>query len=552
MAGFRGRSVRGRYGKGRHQNEDEAVRLDYKKDHQENLKEIFVNITKADVPRSKKLGYYNAYVRLCHRVGPFQELVFTKEEMLVCLRQGLFCKLKETRAACLRSLRYFCHDWSTMSALLRLRIDYLIVRSIDICLDNDVERVHAMKLIRKLISIRPDKFPSSLLNPLISIANDGTKVRDKLVKTCLATICELAIYNPKLVAQQGGISAILHNVLEYHQQPRINESLMATILHLLNHPSTRHLIKADVDLEQMLAPFTDFDYRYSLELSDQLGTESEFKYDACKMALATIIKSWPGMIRLCKPDSSGLRSLIGMLYLPNLETRREIMDVLFDIFRLSVPDWTDDFAQAIASIDPSQMTESWKLSNGFVIEEAKCLLPHMTKTRPNLVDNHASLILSAFIKAGLFEALVETITTGSVHLSIRATVLLGKLLYLSGIILPDSVRHYNQCLPSLIEKTTKPDVPASQKIQACMAVNNLASLHAMKQRGLLASSLYLKELLNNHSCAAGKKNYRRYKTSSQYTDKVITSLTFNRMYQRSTTRVGTRFWTQAKFSGDLT
>ena len=52
-------------------------------DHQENLKEIFVNITKADVPRSKKLGYYNAYVRLCHRVGPFQELVFTKEEMLV-------------------------------------------------------------------------------------------------------------------------------------------------------------------------------------------------------------------------------------------------------------------------------------------------------------------------------------------------------------------------------------------------------------------------------------------------------------------------------------
>ena len=33
------------------------------------------------------------------------------------------------------------------------------------------------------------------------------------------------------------------------------------------------------------------------------------------------------------------------------------------------------------SSDPSQMTESWKLSNGFVIEEAKCLLPHMTKTR---------------------------------------------------------------------------------------------------------------------------------------------------------------------------
>lgn len=59
----------------------------------------------------------------------------------------------------------------------------------------------------------------------------------------------LALYNARLVARHGGIGAILHNVLDCHQLPRVNESLMATILSLLNNPKTRSLIKPDVDLE---------------------------------------------------------------------------------------------------------------------------------------------------------------------------------------------------------------------------------------------------------------------------------------------------------------
>ena len=40
---------------------------------------------------------------------------------------------------------------------------------------------------------------------------------------------------------------------------------------------------------------------------------------------------------------------------------------------------------------------------GFVAEEGKALLPHLAKTRPNLVENHMSLLLAAFISAGLLE-----------------------------------------------------------------------------------------------------------------------------------------------------
>ena len=64
-------------------------------------------------------------------------------------------------------------------------------RSLDICQDNDIERIHSLRLIRKILQIAPEKFPTSLLNVMISIANDGPQERDKTVKTCLATICEL-------------------------------------------------------------------------------------------------------------------------------------------------------------------------------------------------------------------------------------------------------------------------------------------------------------------------------------------------------------------------
>ena len=59
----------------------------------------------------------------------------------------------------------------------------------------------------------------------------------------------LAFYNPKLVSKCGGTNAILRNVLDSYQFPRVNESLLAAILYLLNHPHTRDYIQDDIDLE---------------------------------------------------------------------------------------------------------------------------------------------------------------------------------------------------------------------------------------------------------------------------------------------------------------
>ena len=53
-------------------------------------------------------------------------------------------------------------------------------------------------------------------------------------------------------------------------------------------------------------------------------------------------------------------------------------------------------------VDPCTPDASWSLREGFVA--AECLALHKeTSSRPNLVDNHQSLLLSTFIAYGLME-----------------------------------------------------------------------------------------------------------------------------------------------------
>ncbi|XP_013398176.1 rapamycin-insensitive companion of mTOR isoform X2 [Lingula anatina] len=490
---FRGRSYRSRY------EQEESVPLDLDRAPEKNIKDILTSLVlREGVSKGRKLGHLNNLVRLCVKLGANPQWSYSKEEVLTCLRLGLLHEAKEVRAACLRALRYLIHDKETLDAMLKLHIDYLVARSLDICLDNQIERVHALRLIRKMVQISAERFPPSLVSVMLSICNDGAQEHDETQRACLATISELAILNPRLVSDCGGISTILRNVLDCHHLPRVNESLLATVLYLLNHPRTRHYIKTDIDLEQILAPFTDCHFRYGTECSDQSSSdERDKRFEASKMAIATIMRSWPGLIRLCNPDGSGLQSLIGVLYLPKKKIRLGILDILFDVFQLTVPAWTECFVDALLSVDPSEMRDSWKLTEGFVAKEGRAVLQHTSKIRTNLVECHMAVILSALISAGVLEAIVEVITTSERKISVRATILLGELLHLANTLLPYECSEYSHCLPTLISLAASFKVSAKERQQASMAVNCLDRFHAMKKRGPVPCSLYLDQLVQH-------------------------------------------------------
>lgn len=489
--------------RGRNDSGEENVPLDLTREPSENMREILQNVAKQQgVSNMRKLGHLNNFIKLLCNVGHSEEKFgFTYEEIIICLRLALLNEAKEVRAAGLRSLRYLIRDSNILQKVLRLQVDYLISRCIDIQQSNEVERTQALRLVRKMITVNALLFPSSVANSLIAVGNDGPQERDRMVRACIAIICELALENPEIVAKRGGLSTILKNVIDC-QLSRINEALMTTILHLLNHPHTRQYVRSDVELEQILAPYTDFHYRHNPDTAEgQLKEDREARFLASKMSIVASLRSWSGIINLCKSGNSGIQSLIGLLCIPNMEVRRGLLEVMYEIFRLPVPVVTQDFIEALLSVDPSRFQDSWRLSDGFVASEAKIILPHRARSRPDLMDNYLALLLSAFIHSGLLEGLVEVITSSEDSVSVRATILLGELLHMANTILPHSHSHHLHCLPTLMNMAASFDIPQGKRLRASAAVNYLKRFHEKKKRGPKPNSLYL-DLIVRKSLAA--------------------------------------------------
>ncbi|XP_041914644.1 rapamycin-insensitive companion of mTOR isoform X1 [Alosa sapidissima] len=494
---IRGRPIRSIRMRGRNDSGEENVPLDLTRDPADNLREILQNVAKQQgVSNMRKLGHLNNFIKLLFNVGHSEDKFgFTYEEIIICLRLALLNEAKEVRAAGLRALRYLIRDTAILQKVLRLQVDYLIARCIDIQQSNEVERTQALRLVRKMITVNALVFPSSVTNSLIAVGNDGLQERDRMVRACIAIICELALKNPEVVARRGGLSTILKSVIDC-QLSRINEALITTILHLLNHPNTRQYVRPDVELEQILAPYTDFHYRHNPDTSEgQLKEDREARFLASKMSIVASFRSWSGIINLCKSGNSGIQSLIGLLCIPNMEVRRGLLEVMYDIFRLPVPVVTQDFIEALLSVDPSRFQDSWRLSDGFVASEAKMILPHRARSRPDLMDNYLALVLSAFIRSGLLEGLIEVITSSDDSISVRATILLGELLHMANTILPHCHSHHLHCLPALINMAASFDISQEKRLRASAAVNYLKRFHEKKKRGPKPNSLYLDHII---------------------------------------------------------
>jgi rapamycin-insensitive companion of mTOR len=104
-----------------------------------------------------------------------------------------------------------------------------------------------------------------------------------------------------------------------------------------------------------------------------------------------------------------------------------MLEFFYTLLRLPLPEWTDEFSVALLATDPSRVQDAWKLQEGYVAAEGKCLLPHISKFRPNLVLNHMALLIYCLVEARLVQTLVEVIITSDTFISVRSTILLGML-----------------------------------------------------------------------------------------------------------------------------
>ncbi len=109
------------------------------------------------------------------------------------------------------------------------------------------------------------------------------------------------------------------------------DSLLLTILHLLNQKDTRMWLRPSLDLAALLAPFTSSDGALDGE------EDRRVRRRLSRHAIVTMMRTWTGLFIL-QSDPQGLRSLVQMLVQPvSFELRKDVLDTILEVFNTVNP-----------------------------------------------------------------------------------------------------------------------------------------------------------------------------------------------------------------------
>lgn len=438
--------------KNRDENKDDVVKLDFNLEPSLLMQEILSNICQRyGISSVKKLNYLNAFVHLLNKDANWKSpdtFSFTTDEILSCLRIALIQDSVQVRAVGLRALRYVIRNEEDVLLLNRLHFPYLIARSLDLLLKTDNERVlmseriQSLKMMRHILSVAPQHFSAILVRPLISVALRPIEETDRLLKACIAVLCELCILNCAVFVECDGVRALLRNATIIPSS-HIVEAICGALLFILNKPSMRD--SAKVDLCYLISGYTN-----SVVTEKNSFREEERRLTWTNFALLTMLRSCSGIFELCDKSRSGLKSIVLTLYLNKTSIRKAILELLYELINIPQPEFTDDENAALESVELSRYLESFKLSEGFLVAEGKHYLPTLSKNRVNLVEVHTALLLICLLEAGLPDALVEVIVSSEASVSLNAAILLGELLNLIRKLLPIECYVLPPSLPNLV------------------------------------------------------------------------------------------------------
>lgn len=183
------------------------------------------------------------------------------------------------------------------------------------------------------------------------------------------------------------------------------------------------------------------------------------------------------------------------MYLNQLEVRKAILDLFYELFTINQPTWSDEVSVALASIDPSNYQSSWGLMEGFVSAEGKSILPSLRNNVPNICDTHQALLIYCLIENGIIEALIDVIVNSDTFISIRSTILLAKILQVVNTTVPENLCFESVALPNLIYEASKGNP------QALKAISTLQSYQQLLKNRPAPVSLYLDFIIQNgHIC----------------------------------------------------
>ncbi len=277
------------------------------------------------------------------------------------------------------------------------------------CLERDakqnflMERFQALKFISHWVETDPLTVPRVFFQSLVAIATHTAE--DQIKKPVIEILRKGSIFCTSTCAWAGGLNVLIESVIDPGCAD-ISESIVLTLLYLINEPRTRSYLRPYVDLGYLLSIFTEIGGSEK-DMKKEQQSRLEVQLLLGRRAVVTLMKNWSGLIYLTA-DPNGLRSLVQALDQPiRPMVKRVIFDIFFDVFNINM------------SYDEDRTKGSLKIVNS-----------------DNLLNTYMIMVIQAFNLCGIYDVLIKIATSTENVLTEKAQQLLKKFMQLSSILLP--------------------------------------------------------------------------------------------------------------------
>lgn len=309
----------------------------------------------------------------------------------------------------------------------------------------DVEREQALKFVRAFLDVKGGvkEISRAVVRTIVAVAEHGEDRRtnaqgpeqdvDRLRPICIETLAEILVRDPALLVASGGMGSLSEALSEgVYKAP---ESLTSAFLFLLDSPRKRRFIQPGYGVEVLFTVFTD----------QLLTNEALLKQNS--KAIATAMKSWPGLMTLCMYDFRSVRSLITSMLLPNASIRETVLDLLFSLLRIKSPAWATSFLAGRRLTTYGRVANLKSTNNK---DRGAASYQEEESGEQNFVEHYTALLLAVLIKAGLLPILLQIAQQDeNPTLRRKTTLFIGEVLKLASRLLPPSWSAELQLLPEL-------------------------------------------------------------------------------------------------------
>jgi rapamycin-insensitive companion of mTOR len=397
---------------------------------------------------------------------------------------------REVVAAAYRVMRCSFTDRKSLRIIRGLHTDYLVILSLVKEGKASVEREQAMKFVRAFLDVKDgvEEIARSVVRIIVAVAEHAD---DRLRNIATLTLAEILVRKPTLLVDAGGMGVLADALGEgsYHAA----ESVGASFLYLLDTPQRRQLLRSGRELEAPFAMFTDANAIH--------GHLHEEKLKANAKVIASLLRSWPGLLTLCMNDFLPLRSLLLSLQIPTPHVRNVILELLFDLLRIKPPSWSSSFLAG------RRLTTYGRVTNlkNQQIKDTSSPVSEENTNKWSLLDHYVSVVLAAFLHAGLVPALLlaeeDSLTPA---LKRKTILLLGEVLKMANELLPPSWSAQLQVLPQLLNAAAK--FESEDRFVAIGTIYQVDSVNRTLYRSGPTSLYTTKSTTNTDSAALARQS----------------------------------------------